>query len=128
MDSMEASLVALQGRVNSLSEPGSAPASSAADTRASSARTGPFGSNPYTDPDSPWSIPIGKRTTIVVGGYPFDTDRDVIEASLRDITGSLLGVRDFHASGKFASTGKIIFDKNKFLWDFLKGSSLQTVH
>ena len=67
-------------------------------------------------------VPRNKRTTVVVGGYAKDTDKNIIEASLKSITADCQDdVRESYCPGKLCgSIGKIDFKDNDKMWKFLK--------
>ena len=60
-----------------------------------------------------------QRTMLVVGGFPYDTERDVICEKLREIFGRQPGVKEWWARGKVGSVGKVNFYTNDAVWKIL---------
>ena len=59
-----------------------------------------------------------QRTVLVVGGFPHDTERDVICEKLREMFGQELGVKDWWTPEKVGSVGKVNFHTNDHAWTF----------
>jgi hypothetical protein len=62
----------------------------------------------------------GDRTGLIFGGFQTDTDREDIEACLRKIVLGVEGVESIKSLGKFGIAGKVTFDNNNLMWDFIK--------
>ena len=61
--------------------------------------------------------------TVVVGGFPYDSKKDSIEAILRDIKANYVNgddITDFFCPGKRMSFGKLRFRDSEALWRFLR--------
>ena len=64
--------------------------------------------------------PKNQRTVLVVGVFPYDTERDVICDKMKEIFGHELGVKDWWIPGKVGSVGKVSFHTNNHVWTFLR--------
>ena len=87
------------------------------------AASNPASSDAYFDSTRPSvsSFPHkNQRTVLVLGGFPYDTDRDVICEKLPEIFAQEYGVREFWAPGKVDSVGKVNFHNNDAVWKFLR--------
>ena len=65
-------------------------------------------------------LPKNQRTVLVVGGFAYNTERDVICEKLREIFGQEPGVKDWWTPGKVGSVGKVSFHTNDHAWTFLR--------
>ena len=61
-----------------------------------------------------------QRTALVVSGFSYDTEREQICATLRDIFGQEPGVKERWAPWKMGSIGKLCFASNADAWSFLR--------
>ena len=91
--------------------------------------TGGHPGNPYSR--GPSGVPQTRRQTVVVGGFPIDTDKATILTSLRSFIArnqAFLNwpgpdlVEDYFTPGPFASIGKIKFRSSDNRWNFSKPS------
>ena len=71
-------------------------------------------------------IPPARRDCVVVGGFPLDTEKDVIVAALRGFVSPNavkkwdgVGAKDV-VSKQFSTSGEIIFENSGHMWRFLK--------
>ena len=71
--------------------------------------------------------PKHQRTVLVVGGFPYDTERDVICEKLREIFGHELGVKDLWTLGKVGSVGEGQFPHKRPCVDFPQEAQGQEV-
>ena len=72
--------------------------------------------NPYS---KEW-VPVGKRKTIVIGGFEVDTPRDKVELGLNTMMAGTEGIDEMYAGGKYTSVGKVRFHSSDLMWNFLK--------
>ena len=66
-------------------------------------RTAPSGPNPVYEGENGSHPPKSQRSVLVVGGFPCDTERDVICEKMREIFGHEQGVTDWWTRGKIGS-------------------------
>ena len=72
-------------------------------------------SEPHPEPP-----PKNQRTELVVGGFPHDTERDVMSETLREIFGHQLGVKDWWTPGKVRSVKMVSFHTSSHVLTFLR--------
>ena len=125
MDILEANYVQVAGAVRS-GGAGSATSTAASWTPAFGASR--QGRNPYQSPSGPYDLPPSKRTTIVFGGFPFDSERETIEAALRSVLTDETGFREIFAGGRWSSVGKASFTSCDHMWAFLKKASRKEIY
>ena len=65
---------------------------------------------------------VGDRKTIIFGGFPRDTGRGDIEATLRGIVTGFEGVERVTSMGRYSTCGRISFEDNNLMWGFIKGN------
>ena len=62
-----------------------------------------------------------QKATVVIGGFPFDTPRNIVEEFIRDKTSaSKEDIVDIFTPGKLCSVGKVVFSSTGSMWSFLK--------
>ena len=65
-------------------------------------------------------LPKHERTVLVMGEFPYDSERDVICDRLREIFGQEFGVKEWFATGRVGSVGKVNFHTNAAAWIFFR--------
>jgi len=56
----------------------------------------------------------------VIGGWPRDSERDVVEGDMKAMLNGIAGVKEFHAIGRFTSLGKVRFGTSNEMWDWIR--------
>ncbi len=82
-------------------------------------------SNPYSEPG--W-VRMGKRNTLSVGGFPRDTERDLIIAKLQEMSAPYaegLAENGLYTTRKLTSFGKMKFKTSDDMWKFIKGNKIK---
>ncbi len=75
--------------------------------------------NPYT----PGFVPVSKRTVIFVGGFPYNTEKDLILQKLKEMAAPYDdNILDYYTTRKLTSFGKIKFKTSDDMWDFINGT------
>ena len=64
--------------------------------------------------------PKHERTVSVMEGFLYGTERDVICDRLREIFGQEFGVKEWFATGRVGSAGKVNFHTNATAWIFFR--------
>ena len=57
---------------------------------------------------------------MIIGGFPKDSDRADIEATLRDIMRKYEGVEQVSSLGKYGQCGRVYFTGKEVRWEFIK--------
>ena len=62
-----------------------------------------------------------QKATVVIGGFPFDTPRNIVEEFIRGkIDSCKEDIVDLYTPGKLCSVGKVVFSSTGTMWSFLK--------
>jgi hypothetical protein len=73
-------------------------------------------------PQPQYSRPISLRQVIGVGGWPQDTDREVIAARIREVFSEVANVEDLWAPWRLGSVAKVRFKSSRAMWAFIKAN------
>ncbi len=110
---LQASQAAVTGRLDAL-EAGSGAASVASGSSTTASLATPT-SNPYSTTPK---IPVGKRTTICVGGFQY-SESDDIHNFLKELFATEPGYKRAFAIGGYTTRGKVEFNTSDHMWAYL---------